>query len=185
VDGQELNHSDLKFDGHLDPTTQCSQIAKETMRTSQAARLNVKSVAGSTNRQQTDRRVPQPSAHEAWTAPAHISEGLRAKKEHALDWRRSRPTQRRRSAIARSLPPKTNQECEHYRQHVVNCREPSRRETPLVPNLRQVRQCSRYYKCQRDSMESGITFRMGNSRRQNASDEYVTGHVESSRRLVG
>jgi hypothetical protein len=34
-------------------------------------------------------------------------------------------------------------------------------------------------------MESGITFRMGNSRRQNASDEYVTGHVESSRRLVG
>ena len=65
---------------------------------------------------------------------------------------------------------------------MVNCREPSRRETTLVPNLRQVRQCSRYYKCQRDSMEYGITFRMGNSRRQNASGEYVTRHVESSRR---
>ena len=97
----------LKFDGHLDPTTPFSQTAEETMRTSQAARLNVKSVAGSNDQQQTDRRVPQPSAHGAWTVPAHSSEGLRTKKEHALDWRRSRPTQRRRSAIARSLPPST------------------------------------------------------------------------------
>ena len=39
-----LNNSDLKFDGHLDPMAPFSQITEETMKTSQAACLNVKSV---------------------------------------------------------------------------------------------------------------------------------------------
>ena len=44
VGGQVLNNSDLKFDGHLDPMAPFSQIPEETMKTSQAACLNVKSV---------------------------------------------------------------------------------------------------------------------------------------------